>query len=98
MLRTGQGNATVLRPHHQQGPAAAVATNEIGIVLYPGVQAASVLGLTDLSRSPPTLHRINSRTVDFRFALRTGSQRIAAIPSFGACMTAIRSETHNRGS
>src|SRR5882757_5487568 len=41
------------------------------------------------SRSPPTLHAINSGTVDPRFALRTGSQRIAAIPSFRACMTAI---------
>jgi len=50
------------------------------------------------SRSPPTLRAINSRTVDFRFALRTGSQRMATIPSFGACMTAIRTETHNRGS
>jgi transcriptional regulator GlxA family with amidase domain len=47
MHGTLQGEATVLRPRHQRGTATD-ATNEIGIVLYPGVQAACVRGLTDL--------------------------------------------------
>jgi transcriptional regulator GlxA family with amidase domain len=46
MHGTPHGDATVLRPRPQRG--AATATNEIGIVLYPGVQAACVRGLTDL--------------------------------------------------
>jgi transcriptional regulator GlxA family with amidase domain len=46
--RAGPGNATVLRQRHQRRTAVAGATNEIGIVLYPGVQAACVHGLTDL--------------------------------------------------
>jgi hypothetical protein len=46
--RTEQGKATVVSQRHQRGTAAASATNEIGIVLYPGAQAASVHGLTDL--------------------------------------------------
>jgi transcriptional regulator GlxA family with amidase domain len=44
----GQENLIVVRQRHQQGKAAASATTEIGIVLYPGVQAACVHGLTDL--------------------------------------------------
>jgi hypothetical protein len=98
MHRTGQGNATVLRPRHQRRTAAAGATNEIGIVLYPGVQAAWFTVSRICSRSPPTLHTINSGTVDSRFALRNGSQRIAVMSSFRACTTAIRAETHSRGS
>jgi transcriptional regulator GlxA family with amidase domain len=46
--RTEQGKATVLAQRHQRRTAVAGATNEIGIVLYPGVQAACVHGLTDL--------------------------------------------------
>ena len=68
MLRTGQGNATFLRPGRQQGPVAAVATNEIGIVLYPGVQAASVLGLTDLFEIATNVAR--DQQPDGRFLLR----------------------------
>jgi len=50
MHRAGyeQGNATVVPQHHERETAATGATNEIGIVLYPGVQAACVHGLTDL--------------------------------------------------
>jgi transcriptional regulator GlxA family with amidase domain len=43
-----QENVTVVSQRHQRGTAATDATNEIGIVLYPGVQAACVHGLTDL--------------------------------------------------
>jgi transcriptional regulator GlxA family with amidase domain len=68
MLRTGQGNATVLHPRGQQGPAVAVATNEIGIVLHPGVQAASVLGLTDLFEIAANVAR--DQQPDGRFPLR----------------------------
>ena len=68
MHRTGQGNATVLHPRHQRGTAAAVATNEIGIVLYPGVQAASVLGLTDLFEIAANVAR--DQQPDGRFPLR----------------------------
>jgi transcriptional regulator GlxA family with amidase domain len=45
---TAQVIATLVRQRHQRGTAAASATNEIGIVLYPSVQTACVLGLTDL--------------------------------------------------
>jgi transcriptional regulator GlxA family with amidase domain len=50
MDRMGQGqeNVTVVSQRHQRGTAVTDATNEIGIVLYPGVQAACVHGLTDL--------------------------------------------------
>jgi transcriptional regulator GlxA family with amidase domain len=46
--RTEQGKATIPAESHQRRTAVAGATNEIGIVLYPGVQAACVHGLTDL--------------------------------------------------
>jgi hypothetical protein len=59
------------------------ATKEIGIVLYPGVQAACVHGLTDL-------FGINGEIVEQRSALRTGSRRTPAMPDFRASMTAIR--------
>jgi transcriptional regulator GlxA family with amidase domain len=68
MHRTGQGNATVLRPRHQRGTAAASATNEIGIVLYPGVQAACVHGLTDLFEIAANIARDQQR--NGRFPLR----------------------------
>ena len=98
MDRTEQGEATVVAQRHQRRTAVAGATNEIGIVLYPGVQAACVHGLTDLFEMPPTLRAINSGTVDPRFALRTGGQRITAIPYFHAYMIALRARTHSRGS
>jgi transcriptional regulator GlxA family with amidase domain len=68
MHRTGQGNATVLVPRHQRGTAAAGATNEIGIVLYPGVQAACVHGLTDLFEIAANIARDQQR--DGRCQLR----------------------------
>ena len=68
MHRTGQGNATVLRPRHQRGTAAAGVTNEVGIVLYPGVQAACVHGLTDLFEIAANIARDQQR--DGRFPLR----------------------------
>ena len=49
MDRTGQVKATVVAQRHQPRSAVADATTEIGIVLYPGVQAACVHGLTDWS-------------------------------------------------
>jgi transcriptional regulator GlxA family with amidase domain len=45
---TEQRRAAVVAQHPPRRAAVAGATNEIGIVLYPGVQAACVLGLTDL--------------------------------------------------
>ena len=42
------GKATVVAQRHQQRTAVAGAVNEIGIVLYPGVQAVCVHRLTDL--------------------------------------------------
>ena len=45
---TEQRKATVVAQHNPRRTAVASATNEIGIVLYPGAQAACVLGLTDL--------------------------------------------------
>jgi transcriptional regulator GlxA family with amidase domain len=68
MHETGQGNATVLRPRHRRGTAAAGATSEIGIVLYPGVQAACVHGLTDLFEIAANIARDQQR--DGRFQLR----------------------------
>ena len=68
MHRTGQGNATVLRPRHQRGTAATGATNEIGIVLYPGVQTACVHGLTDLFQIAANIARDQQQ--NGRFPLR----------------------------
>src|SRR4029077_17252648 len=68
MHKTGQGNVTVLRPRQQQETATAGATNEIGIVLYPGVQAACVHGLTDLFEIAANIARDQQR--DGRLPLR----------------------------
>jgi len=68
MHKTGQGKVTVLRPRQQQETATAGATNEIGIVLYPGVQAACVHGLTDLFQIAANIARDQQR--DGRFPLR----------------------------
>ena len=78
MHRTGQGNATVLRPHHQQGPAAAV--DEIGIVLYPGAQAACVHGLTDLFEIAANIARDRQR--GRRLPLRGYALAISALPRY----------------
>ena len=69
--------------------------SEIGIVLYPGVQAACVQGLTDLFGIAARSH---GDTVDPAFALRTGNQRMVATPNGRAYMTAIRSGKRNRRS
>jgi transcriptional regulator GlxA family with amidase domain len=53
---------------HQRRTAVAGATNEIGIVLYPGVQAACVHGLTDLFEIAANVAR--DRQQDGRFRLR----------------------------
>jgi hypothetical protein len=50
----------------------ASATNEIGIVLYPGVQVALSTVLRICSESPLALRSITSETIDSRFALRPG--------------------------
>ena len=63
-----QGNATVLPRRYQRGTAATGAANEIGIVLYPGVQAAWVHGLTDLFEIAANIARDQQR--DGRFPLR----------------------------
>jgi len=68
MHKTGQGKVTVLRPRQQQETATAGATNEIGIVLYPGVQAACVHGLTDLFQIAANIARDQQQ--DGRFPLR----------------------------
>ena len=68
MHKTGQGNVTVLRPRQQQETATAGAANEIGIVLYPGVQAACVHGLTDLFQIAANIARDQQQ--DGRFPLR----------------------------
>jgi transcriptional regulator GlxA family with amidase domain len=65
------------------------ATKEIGIVLYPGVQAACVHGLTDLFGIAAGIAS-DQRRDEQRSALRTGNQRTAAMPNFRASMTAIR--------
>jgi transcriptional regulator GlxA family with amidase domain len=66
--RTEQGNAIVVRQQHQRGKAAASATTEIGIVLYPGAQAACVHGLTDLFEIAANITRDHQQ--DGRFPLR----------------------------
>ena len=63
-----QGNGTVFPQRHQRGTAATGATNEIGIVLYPGVQVAGVHGLTDLFEIAANIARDQQR--DGRFPLR----------------------------
>src|ERR1700720_1191974 len=70
MHRMGQEqeNVTVVSQRHQRGTAATDATNEIGIVLYPGVQAACVHGLTDLFGIAAGIARDHQR--DGRFPLR----------------------------
>jgi hypothetical protein len=59
------------------------------------IQACKRLVFT-VSRICSALHAISSEMVDSRFALRTGNQRIAAIPNFRAYMTAIRAGAHSR--
>jgi len=63
MHRMGQEqeNVTVVSRRHQRGTAATDATNEIGIVLYPGVQAACVHGLTDLFEIAANIARDHQR-------------------------------------
>ncbi len=70
MHRMGQEqeNVTVVSQRYQRGTAATDATNEIGIVLYPGVQAACVHGLTDLFEIAANISRDQQR--DGRFPLR----------------------------
>lgn len=63
-----QGNGTVLPQRYQRGTPAAADTNEIGIVLYPGVQAACAHGLTDLFEIAANIARDQQR--DGRFPLR----------------------------
>ena len=65
---TGQVKATVVAQRHQPGSAVADATTEIGIVLYPGVQAACVHGLTDLFEIAANIARDQQR--DGRSPLR----------------------------
>src|SRR6267378_979264 len=100
MHRMGQEqeNVTVVSQRYQRGTAATDATNEIRIVLYPGVQAACVHGLTDLFEIAANISRDQQR--DGRFPLRVThwQQRITAIPNFHAYMTAIRAGAHSRGS
>jgi hypothetical protein len=76
----------------------ASATNEIGIVVYPGVQAALFTVLRICLGSPLALHSINSEMIDARFASRTGNPRIAAMPNFRAYMTATGAGAHSLGS
>ena len=85
MHRMGQEqeNVTVVSQRYQRGTAATDATNEIGIVLYPGVQAACVHGLTDLFEIAANISRDQQR--DGRFPLRVthwqpAQPRILIIP------------------
>ena len=75
MDRTEQGEATVVAQRHQRRTAVAGATNEIGIVLYPGVQAACVHGLTDLFEIAANIARDQQR--DGRSPLRVTHWRPA---------------------
>jgi transcriptional regulator GlxA family with amidase domain len=70
-----QGNVTVVPQRHQRGTAATGTTNEIGIVLYPGVQAACVHGLTDLFEIAANIARDQQR--DGRSPLRVTHWRPA---------------------
>ena len=75
MDRTGQVKATVVAQRHQPRSAVADATTEIGIVLYPGVQAACVHGLTDLFEIAANIPRDQQR--DGRSPLRVTHWRPA---------------------
>ena len=68
MGRTEQGKATGVVQLHQRRTAVAGASYEIGIVLYPGVQAACVHGLTDLFEIAANIAL--DRQQDGRFRLR----------------------------
>ncbi len=73
------------------------AINEIGIVLYRGVQAACVHGLTDLFGIAAAIASDQQR--DGRSALRVThweAARRAAMPDFRASMTAIREASQSR--
>jgi len=59
--RTEQGEVTVVAQGHQRRTAVPRAANEIGIVLYPGVQAACVNGLTDLFEIAANIARDHQR-------------------------------------
>ena len=63
-----QENVTIVSQRHQRETAPTAATNEIGMVLYPGVQAACVHGLTDLFEIAADIVRDQQR--DGRFLLR----------------------------
>jgi transcriptional regulator GlxA family with amidase domain len=65
---TEQEKGTGVAQRHQRRTAVAGATNEIGIVLYPGVQAACVHGLTDLFEIAANIAR--DHQLDGGFPLR----------------------------
>jgi hypothetical protein len=73
------------------------AAREIGIVDYPGAQAACILGLTDLFGIASTIALDQGDLTKSRFALRTGSQSIASTRIFHASMTARRAAADSRG-
>jgi transcriptional regulator GlxA family with amidase domain len=73
--RAEQGKEAVVAQRHQRRTAVTGATNEIGIVLYPGVQAACVHGLTDLFEIAANIAHDHQR--DGRFPLRVTHWRPA---------------------
>ena len=73
------------------------AAHEIGIVDYPGAQAACILGLTDLFGIASTIASTKADLTKSRFALLTGSRSIASTRIFHASMTARRAAAHSRG-
>jgi hypothetical protein len=68
MHGTGQGNTTVPRPRHQRRNSGGRRYQRNRNLVYPGVQAAWVLGLTDLFEIAANIARDQQR--DSRFPLR----------------------------
>jgi hypothetical protein len=71
--------------------------HEIGIVDYPGAQAACILGLTDLFGVASTIALEQGDLAQAHFVLRIGNRSIAATRIFLASMTAPHAAAHSRG-
>ena len=72
------------------------AAHEIGIVDYPGAQAACILGLTDLFGVASAMALDQGRTGEIALPLPTGSRSTASTRTSHASMTARRTASHSR--